>query len=104
MLSAEEGEVYQPLTLDEEESGLQQIEYHLDFKSSLVVVEDVVVVVVVEDVVVAVVVSLVRDPMDGRDLDINTRLSGLESPMMEHILKNESVRETWQNYFQIKVI
>ena len=36
LLSGEEGEVYQPLTLDAEESGRQQIEYHLDFKSSLV--------------------------------------------------------------------
>ena len=42
--------------------------------------------------------------MDGRDHDINTRLSGLESPMMEHILQHRCVRETWQNYLQIKVI
>ena len=42
--------------------------------------------------------------MDGRDHNINTRLSGLESHMMDHILQHQCVRETWQNYFQIKVI
>ena len=42
--------------------------------------------------------------MDGRDHDINARLSGLESPMMEHVLQHHCVRETWRNYFQIKVI